>query len=454
MNCVPVIWTMVTAMVGAATEPAERPNIVFCLTDDQGWGDVGYNGNPVLKTPNLDDMARSGIRFDRFYAAHCVCSPTRASCMTGRHPNRYRCFSWGYDLPLRETTVAEAVKMAGYATGHFGKWHLGGIPSGQGRIGLGVPESVDPRPRHPGNQGFDEWFSARNWFDLDPDGLYHNGQPVGKLQGDTSDIVMEAAVKFIRKQVAAKQPFLAAIWFPSPHGPWKALPEDKAPYAAEGGKADFYGELAGVDRAMGRLRAELRTLGIHRNTMLWFCSDNGAQGGSTGGLSGQKGNLREGGIRVPGLLEWPARIARPLRTDIPACTSDFYPTLLDLLKIAVPDQVTPIDGISLLPLIDGQMSSRPKPIAFEIRDLKTGEPRSAALIDNQYKLLLASEAKVSGKKDRHSRGPSGALFDLATDPKEEHDLSAERPEIALRMKQYLNQWEASVDKSISEYPAP
>jgi arylsulfatase A-like enzyme len=131
-----------------------RPNIVLVMADDQGWGDVGYNGHPVLKTPRLDEMAAAGLRFDRFYAAAPVCSPTRGSVMTGRHPNRFGCFQWGHSLRPNEVTLAEILKGAGYATGHFGKWHLGSVRAGS--------------PVNPGASGFDRWLSAENFYDNDP----------------------------------------------------------------------------------------------------------------------------------------------------------------------------------------------------------------------------------------------------------------------------------------------
>ena len=311
--------TLLAARLPArAADTPPRPNIILCMTDDQGWGDTSYNGHPELKTPNLDAMAASGIRFDRFYAAHPLCSPTRASCLTGRSPVRYLCMSWGHDLPLREVTIAEAVRTAGYATGHFGKWHLGGIPHAEGGTGRGLPESFCPKPRHPGNQGFDEWFSAGNWYDVGHEHIYHNGEQVPAREGDTSDVLMEVALKWIGKQAADKKPFLAAIWFPSPHAPHIATPEYAAPYAKQGkAKANYYGELAGVDHAMGRLRKALRDLKIADDTMLWFCSDNGgAFPLSTGGLPGGKKWLTEGGTRVPGILEWPARIPKPFATSV------------------------------------------------------------------------------------------------------------------------------------------
>jgi arylsulfatase A-like enzyme len=196
--------------------------------------------------------------------------------------------TWGHDLPLREVTIAEAVRTAGHVTGHFGKWHLGGIEHAAGGTGRGLPESFDAQPRHPGNQGFDEWWSAGNNYDIGYEFIYHNGKQVSPRAGDTSNVLMDVALKWIGKQAAARKPFLAVIWFPSPHAPHIAARECAAPYAKHGTKkVDYYGELAGVDHAMGRLRQALRDLNIADDTMLWFCSDNGAASpGSTGGLPG------------------------------------------------------------------------------------------------------------------------------------------------------------------------
>jgi len=391
-------------MHAAAPKPAERPNIILCMTDDQGWGDTSYNGHPELKTPNLDAMAASGIRFDRFYAANPLCSPTRASCLTGRSPLRYCCFSWGHDLPLREVTLAEAARTAGYATGHFGKWHLGGIPNAAGGTGRGLPESFCPKPRHPGNQGFDEWFSAGNWYDIGHEHIYHNGRKVSPRKGDTADVLMDVAMKWIGRQAANT-------------------------YARYGGKkANYYGELAAVDRNMGRLRKALREMKIADNTMLWFCSDNGgAFPLSTGGLPGGKKWLTEGGTRVPGILEWPARVPKPFITRVPACTMDFYPTVLDLLGVKMPDQIEPIDGISLLPLIDGRMARRPKPIP-----LVAGR-QQVRLVDNEYIFM--------NKK----------LFRFDEDKRKDVDITDKEPEAHKRLSGLLKQWQASVKKDQAAY---
>jgi arylsulfatase A-like enzyme len=423
----------------------KKPNIVLCMTDDQGWGDVSYNGHPVLKTPELDKMAASGVRFDRFYAAAPVCSPTRGSVLTGRHPNRFKCFSHGYPLPAEEFTIAQAVKLAGYTTGHFGKWHLNGVR------GPGKPVLADD-PRSPGRRGFDEWLSATNFFDLNPS-FGRNGKPE-KFTGDGSDIIVDEALKFIDRSRKAGKPFLAVIWYGSPHNPHSALPQDRKPYAGVPNKlAPYYGELAAVDRSMGKLRAELRRMGIADNTIVWFCSDNGGAVGeqSVGGLRGGKSALWEGGIRVPGLLEWPARIKKPFRTSVPCNTSDMFPTVVDLLGVTPPDRARPLDGISLVSLLDGKMSSRPKPMAFWSGKNKGGGGH-AALIDNQFKLHLnpsSKEGKGRTGGGRKRKMPPVLLYDLAADPKETTDLSVKDPERVKRMTAVLEGWKKSVRNSIA-----
>lgn len=328
---------------------ADAPNIILCISDDQGWGDMAYNGHPVLRTPNFDAMARENLRFDRFYAAAPVCSPTRGSILTGRHPNRYGCFRWGFPLRPQEVTLAEALKAAGYVAGHFGKWHLGSVQRGS--------------PVNPGSSGFDEWFSAPNFFDNDPI-LSREGTAIQK-SGESSVVTAEVAIDFIRRRARSRTPFLAVVCFGSPHAPHKAAESDRLLYAdQEEALQHFYGEITGIDRAFGMIRQEISDLGIRDNTILWFSSDNGGlpEVGRTGGR-GHKRDIYEGGLRVPSLLEWPARIPGGRATGVPAVTSDMYPTLLEVAGVTVKDQPQ-LDGLSLLPLIDGEVGERPKPIGF------------------------------------------------------------------------------------------
>ena len=343
------ILTSVGCNISSKKAINKKPNIVLCMADDQGWGDMAYNGHPVLKTPNFDAMAVSSLRFDRFYAAAPVCSPTRASVMTGRHPNRFGCFKWGYSLRPQEITIAEALKSAGYVTGHFGKWHLGSVREGS--------------PVNPGQSGFDEWLSAPNFFDNDPV-LSRKGKAVQTF-GESSMVTADAAIEFIRVYAKSDKPFLAVIWFGSPHKPHHAVQQDSDLYTdQDNNKQHFYGEVTGMDRAFGKLLNEISNLGIRQNTILWYCSDNGGLPGvGTTGGRGHKGDIYEGGLRVPALLQWPAQIPKPEITNIPCNTSDIYPTLLDIVGVQIPAQ-PPLDGISLVQLIENKMKSRPKPMGF------------------------------------------------------------------------------------------
>ncbi|HRX82696.1 MAG TPA: sulfatase-like hydrolase/transferase, partial [Pirellulaceae bacterium] len=238
----------------------ERPNIILVMADDQGWGDMAYNGHPVIKTPNFDAAAATGLRFDRFYAAAPVCSPTRASVMTGRHPNRMGVFKWGYPMRPQETTIAEALKTVGYTTAHFGKWHLGSVRNDS--------------PAHPGHNGFDEWFSAPNFYDNNAI-MSRKGKAV-QTKGESSMIAVDAALEWMTEKTKADDPFLAVVWFGSPHSPHVAAEDDRKLYE-DHSKAlqNFYGEVTGMDRAFGKLRDSLTDLGIRENTILWYCSDNG-----------------------------------------------------------------------------------------------------------------------------------------------------------------------------------
>jgi arylsulfatase len=446
--------------------PAKKPNIVLCMADDQGWGDMAYNGHPILKTPYFDAMAAEALRFDRFYAAAPVCSPTRASVMTGRHPNRSGVFKWGHALRPQEITVAEALKTTGYVTGHFGKWHLGSVVKGS--------------PVNPGASGFDEWLSAPNFFDNDP--ILSREGVAEQTQGESSMVTVDAALEFIRKYASSPQPFLAVVWFGSPHLPHEAIERDRALYEDRDEKLQhFYGEITGMDRAFGKLRRELGTLGIRENTILWYCSDNGGlpRVGSTGGRA-NKGKVYEGGLRVPAIIEWPAHISGHRTTEVPCNTSDIYPTLLEIAGVRMAKQ-PPLDGISLLSLLEGKMRKRPKPMGFW--DHPTGgigtpsKKWMASLlaaqqegkdVDDPWRLRL--DAGEITKQYPEDSFPGHAawldwpwklhrieknnrvtleLYNLAAHPQEGQDLFDPQSERAKLMQIQLEAWLASVVRSLN-----
>jgi len=450
--CAGLSWVLLPAESVAA---AERPNVILVMADDQGWGDTGYNGHPHLKTPNLDAMAAAGLRLNRFYTAHFNCSPTRASIMTGRHPHRMGTFAPGRPIRPEELTVAKVLQGAGYATGHFGKWHLNGKNGNRDTKTIPGRAVLAADPLSPGKLGFDEWVSADNFFDLDPV-LGRNGVPE-KFQGDGSDVVMGEALKFIRRQSEAGQPFLAVIWFGNPHVPHEALPADREQYAGlSEALQNYYGEITGIDRNVGRLRESLRELKVAENTLLCYCSDNGGAAGplSTGNLRGSKGTLWEGGLRVPGLIEWPSRIRRPAVSDLPCSTLDLYPTILAATGAVAKDQIEPLDGVSLLPLLEGQMESRGKAIPF-VSMINT-DGSHAALLDWPWKLHTDPRAG-NGKKKQADVGATEPvmLFDVQADPRETTNLASAEPERVAKMVAALSEWKRSVKRSLAggDYPA-
>jgi len=251
---------------------------------------------------------------------------------------------------------------------------------------------------------------------------------------------MDRAVPFIRKAAKNNEPFLAIIWFHAPHAPVVGGPEYRKMYSQYSeNEQHYYGCITALDEQMGRLRKELRETGIAENTMLWFCSDNGPEGktgkqgryrGSAGPFRGRKRSLFEGGVRVPGLLQWPARIKKPRTTDVAASTLDYFPTVLDALGFTIKGKPEPSDGTSLMPLIEGKMTERPIPIAFE-------SGNQVSLTDNRYKIYSSNKGKTY------------KLFDLIEDPAETKDLAGEKPNIVKAMKKTLEEWRASCKDSLA-----
>jgi arylsulfatase A-like enzyme len=457
------IITLFFAAAISAAMAGERPNVILMMADDLGWGDTGFNGNKKIRTPHLDAMARAGLCFTRFYAASAVCSPTRGSALTGRHPYRYGVVTANAGhMKSEEITLAELLRMSGYTTGHFGKWHLGTLTKtvrDSNRGGRTHAEHYSP----PWDNGFDECFSAEAktptydpmWqpevespqigWDFIPDlaqahvyGTYYWTGPgqvaEDNLEGDDSRVIMDRAIPFVEDAVDSGQPFFAVVWFHAPHLPVVAGPEHIAPYKNEPSyERNYYGCITALDEQVGRLRKTLRDLGVAENTMLWFCSDNGPEGqannapGRAGVYRGRKRDLYEGGVRVPALLEWPARAKPGSATDVPAVTSDYLPTVLDALEIRMPDD-RPLDGISLLPVIDGTREERSSRIYFEFRD-------RVAVMGDRYKLV------------RYEDGAEYQLFDLLDDPSEEKNIITKYPEIAGDLKTALAAWRVSCRRS-------
>jgi len=425
-----------TVLALAASVPgvfAAKPNVILVMADDQGWGQTGYQEHPALKTPHLDAMAANGLRFDRFYAGGPVCSPTRATVLTGRTHDRTGVFDHGYALRLQEKTLGQAMKNAGYATGHFGKWHLNGLR------GPGAPIFKEDT-HHPGAFGFDEWLSVTNFFDRNPI-MSRNGK-IEEHTGDSSEIIIGEALKFIQIKTAAQQPFFTVIWYGTPHDPWVADDADKKAFTLLSEKAqEHYGELVAMDRSIGTLRKGLRKLGIAKNTLVWFSSDNGGlprfDPSTTGGLRGFKGSMYEGGLRVPAVIEWPAGIPTSRITHFPAGAVDMFPTLAEVAGLKKNTMLKPQDGQSLVKLFSKEIGPRKKPLPFRSRG-------RLAVVDNNYKMI----AQPGGNKTQYE------LYNLKNDEAEQTNLVEKEFKIAKRLRRKVNALNTSVEASVEGHDYP
>ncbi len=470
-----------------------QPNIILLMGDDHGWEETGYNGHPHVKTPVLDEMAATGLRFERFYAAHPSCSPTRASFLTGRHPNRMGTFAPGWSLRPEEITIAQTLRNAGYRCGHFGKWHVGAVKAGS--------------PANPGAMGFHAWVSHDNFFELNPS-LSRNGGPPEVFQGESSEIVVNEAIRFLDSARNEGKLFFAVVWFGSPHEPYSGLPADLALYDnlpakyakqvkltsnATGGPVtrpqgevlrERYAEITAMDRAIGRLRKHLGEQGLRQDTLLLYCGDNGTSGDAALGAPhrGVKGQVYEGGTLVPGLIEWPARIPQPRNTSVRASTSDLLPTICALVNQPLPNR--PLDGVDLSGVLDGKLTERSKPLFFweyntqrltgsnptpwidpelqkgttPLAKLMAGKatrdfrnfrhpaitqddyvgPR--AIIDGRFKLVIHEQR--SGNVNRE-------LFDLVDDPAEKSNLLGQQTAVVEKLQSRLRRWQDSVLHSLT-----
>jgi arylsulfatase A-like enzyme len=415
------------ASAPAATLDTSRPHIVLVMADDMGWGETSYNRHPVLQTPQLDAMVAAGLRFERFYAGGPNCSPTRATVMTGRTHDRCGVENHGFALRRQERTIAQGLRQAGYVTAHFGKWHLNGF-RGPGAPILGADE------HSPGAFGFDEWLSVTNFFDRDP--ILSRKGKWEEFKGDSSEIVVAEALKHLERSRASGRPTFTVIWYGSPHAPMLAAEADRKDFSAlESNSAHHYGELVALDRSVGTLRAGLRRLGLAENTLLWFCSDNGGlpeiRPDTVGGLRGFKGSVYEGGLRVPGIVEWPAVIRTPRITAYPAGTFDIFPTIAEIARLPSSVFLQPVDGLSLRPLFNGELPARSKPMGFR-------HTRRGALIDNQHKIVAPNI----------ETGPF-EIYDLAADPRETRNLAETEPALAARLRAALHTWNDSVNASVA-----
>ena len=467
-----------------------RPNIIFALADDLGWNGVGYNGGEA-HTPNLNEMSQSSgtVRLERHYSGSPVCSPTRGTVLTGRNHNRY-CI-WGvnsyslargdfntvqrHPLPQTETSVASVLKRFGYSTACFGKWHLGNFKR---PINANNPAEVS----HPGLHGFDQWWATEasaptsylncgcfndtaNMNKHCKKGCcnYHSNDTNGNIISLSAPIMTEDAVfiweeaeRFIRQQVNLKKPFFLYLPFHSIHTPIVTTDEYTSRYPSnyfskpEENQINYLGSISALDDVIGRLRRLLKELNVNNNTLFWFTSDNGPTVRHQGSLRGHKRTYYEGGIRVPGLIEWPDVIHKNRKSNFSVVTNDFLPTVYDILGTNPIDD-RPLDGISILPFLQEKVDKQKRYIIWAKAGNNGGKIkwRTVAIANQNYKLI--AYYNIQGANDVINY----ELFNLNTDEEETTNLAANGTTlydpIIRKFQQRIRKWQQSVEESAKKH---
>lgn len=433
------------------------------MTDDQGWGDLGAHGNAVLDTPRLDELAAQSGGMHRFYVSP-VCTPTRAALMTGRNSIRTRAIDTYRGRALmdtREVTIAEVLRDNGYATGLFGKWHLG-----------------DSYPMRPQDQGFEEVLCHRGGGLAQPADhldnnrrytnawLYHNGEAV-LTEGYCMDVYANYAIAHMRKSVAEDRPFFAYLATNTPHGPWHDVPEDlltkyKARDLSEvlpdpkqvDRMAASFAMIENIDQNVGRLMDTLDELGVADNTIFIYMHDNGpAIRHYVGEMRGMKSEVWEGGIRSPFFVRWPGKIPAGVRRPEIASHVDVWPTLVEATGVRAPE-VDDLDGQSVWPLLTGEAREWPERlihIQAHRGDVRMPE-HNFATIGQRYKLLRASGF---GREQLPENPAPLALYDLQQDPLEENNLIEQMPGLAEEMLSAHRAWfaDAMHDSGVGTPPS-
>lgn len=407
---------------------ASHPNVLLIMTDDQGWGDVHANGNPLVDTPTMDRLKAEGVSFERFYVSP-VCAPTRSSLLSGRYHLRTG-VSWVTHrrevMHADEVTMAEIFKQAGYATACFGKWHNG-----------------EQFPNDPNGQGFDEFFGfcAGHWNGyFDPE-LQHNSQTI-KTKGFITDILTDAALKWLDKNKS--HPFFCYVPYNAPHTPWQVPDKYFNKYKARGLEdevAAAYGLVQNADENIARLLKKLEELKLVDDTIVIFLTDNGPNGTRyNGDMKGKKASVHEGGVRVPFFIRWPGRLPHHEVKQI-AAHIDVLPTLVELCGLSMP-KTLPLDGRSLVPLLKGEKVGWPDRMLFTHQaGVGKIELDKGAVRTQQYRLVR--------EKKKYQ------LYDMLADPGEKKDVAKAHPDIVARLSKAYEDWFAVASKpALNKTPVP
>jgi arylsulfatase A-like enzyme len=416
---------------------AQRPNVVLIITDDVGYGDFGSYGAPDIKTPNIDGLARDGVRLTDFYSNGATCSPTRTGLISGRYQQRVgleeplgarRAVDWERGLPARGLSLPQLLKNNGYATALVGKWHLGWKPQFS-----------------PGAHGFDYFFGFKSGFidyyqhtaggdaPLKAD-LFENDRPV-EVAGYMTDLITERSIQFIERN--ARQPFFIDVSYNAAHWPYQR--PDQPSTARDNGRhlgpfdnptstrADYVAMIERADQGVGRILEVLDRLGLRQNTIVVFTNDNGGEWLSRNTpLFHHKGTAWEGGIRVPAILRWPGRIPPGGVSDQVGITMDLTASILAATGTSIPSEAR-LEGVNLFPVLEGRVPVIERTLFWRV----IGSQPQQAVRMGDWKLLYD--------------GGRAMLFNVRTDLGERNDLMRERPEIARRLAPLIAAWQKDVD---------
>jgi len=413
-----------------------RPNFIVFLTDDQGYGDLGCYGHPLLKTPNIDRFSTEGMKFTDCHAACPVCSPSRSGILTGRTPYRNGVYTWipaNSEKPyLRESeiTIAELLRRDGYSTCHVGKWHLNG-------------KFNSPEQPQPDDHGYDWWFATQNNASpshKNPKNFVRNGKAVGELRGYSALLVAAEAIEWLEKHRDKSKPFLITVWTHEPHKPIESASDFMELYSDldDSDLRQHHGNISQIDAAFGLLCRAVDRMQLTEDTFVFYTSDNGPEGtgsngrtrGSTGGQRGRKRSVYEGGIRVPGIARWPGRIEPGSICEEPVVGSDIFSTICEIAGITLPADRT-IDGASLVPAFAGEPVRRKIPLYWRYHGSRDG--MNIAMRQGNWKILTPTDF---GRFE---------LYNLRDDAAESWDLASTEPERLEAMKQTLIELNAQIE---------
>ena len=442
-----VAWLLSTpALAGAFERDSRRPNLVLILADDMGYGDASCYGNTAFATPHLDALAAGGMRLTDFHSSGAVCSPTRAGLVTGRYQQRAGIpgvifadpkQNRHHGLHAHEVTLAELLKKAGYATGVVGKWHLG--------------YQKEFNPRHHGFDRFRGYVSGNVDYlsHYDRMGIYDwwDGLETVEEEGYTTRLITKHAVRFIEEN--KDRPFCLYVAHEAPHSPWQGPhdPPVRGPNAVPGNavrgdeiQRAYREMIQEMDTGVCQVVSTLERLDLAERTLVFFFSDNGGTPvGSNGPLRGHKGQLWEGGHRVPAIAWWPGHVEAGTTCDEPAMSLDLMPTLLALAGVEVPEGHQ-LDGASLLPALLDRRSLGERTLFWSYRN-------QLAMRQGPWKLVVTPP---SGKGRRS--GETVELYNLADDLGETHDLAEQSPDRARAMREAIRAWEAEVATGATQQP--